>query len=55
MSKINVPEATAKSYWKDRARQLTKIQEEYAGTPWAYFAERDGKRDLGMRWQPKKK
>jgi hypothetical protein len=55
MPKINITEPTAKTYAKDRATLLNKIQEEHAGTPWAYFAERDSKRDMGMTWEPKKK
>jgi hypothetical protein len=55
MPKIRVAEGKARAYAKDRAQLLKKIQEEHAGTPWAYFAERDGKRDLGMAWEPKNK
>ena len=55
LPKINIPEPAAKTYAKDRANLLKKIQEEHAGTPWAYAAERDSKRGLGMAWEPKKK
>ena len=53
--KINVPEGEAKAYAKELAKLLTKIQEEHAGTPWAYFAERDSKRNMGMTWEPRRK
>jgi hypothetical protein len=50
-----VTETKAKDLVKARAKLLQKIQEDYADTPWAYFAEREGKRDLGMEWAAKKK
>jgi hypothetical protein len=50
-----VTEANAKNGVKERAILLKKMQEDHAGTPWAYFAERDSKRDLGMAWVAKKK
>ena len=53
--KISVPEAKAKALLKTRSKHLQKIQEEHAGTPWSYFAERESKRDLGMEWVGKKK
>jgi hypothetical protein len=55
LPKISVTQAEAKTYAKNRAKLLQKIQEEHAGTPWAYFAERESKRDLGMMWAAKKK
>lgn len=55
LPKINVTEPRAKGLVKVRAKLLTKIQEENAGTPWAYFAELESKRDLGMQWVAKKK
>jgi len=53
--KATVTEPKAKSYVKDRAKRLEQIQKDHPGTPWAYFAERDSKRDLGMAWVAKKK
>ena len=53
--KITVTESRAKALVKDRERLLKKIQEDHPGTPWAYFAERDSKRLLGMTWEPMKK
>ena len=53
--KITVPEGKAKTMSKERLNRLKKIQEEHAGTPWAFFAERESKRDLGMEWAAKKK
>jgi hypothetical protein len=54
-AKIRVPEGKAKTLVKDRLKLLKKIQDENPDTPWAYFAERESKRDLGMEWVPKKK
>jgi len=53
--KISVTEAKAKDLVKTRSKLLKQIQEEYADTPWAHFAERESKRDLGMEWTAKKK
>jgi hypothetical protein len=53
--KINIPEGAAKDVAKTRLKLLESIQKQHAGTPWAYFAERDGKRDMGMAWAAKKK
>jgi hypothetical protein len=53
--KISVTEAKAKALVKDRQKLLKTIQEEHADTPWAYFAERESKRDLGMEWTARKK
>jgi hypothetical protein len=55
MPKINVTEPRAKQYVKERAKLLQKIQDDHGGTPWAYFAERDSKRELGMAWVARKK
>jgi hypothetical protein len=40
---------------KTRIKLLKRIQEEYADTPWAHFAERESKRDLGMERAARKK
>ena len=53
--KIAVTENKPKNWARERMRRLRKIQEDHAGTPWAFFAERDSKRDLGMEWVPRKK
>jgi hypothetical protein len=53
--KITVTEQKAKAYVKDRAKLLEQIQKDHAATPWAYFAERDARRELGMAWEPRKK
>lgn len=53
--KPNVTEPRAKAYVKERAKLLATIEQEHAGTPWAYFAERDSKVALGMMWGPRKK
>jgi hypothetical protein len=50
-----VTEPKAKQYARERSKLLQKMQVDHAGTPWAYFAERDSKRDLGMTWVAKKK
>jgi hypothetical protein len=53
--KLNVTEPKAKSLAKARLKLLNQIQKEHAETPWAFFAERESKRDLGMEWMGKKK
>lgn len=53
--KITVTESKAKSLAKDCGRLLKKIQEEHPGTPWAFFAERENQREIGLAWEPKKK
>jgi len=53
--KIAVTEGKAKAYAKDRLKRLKKIQDDYAETPWAYFADRETRRDVGMEWVVKKK
>jgi hypothetical protein len=53
--KISVTETKAKDLAKTRIKLLKRIQEEYAETPWAFFAERESKRDLGMEWAAKRK
>ena len=55
LPKIVVPEAKAKNFAKGYGKLLQTIQKNYADTPWAYFAERDSQRALGMQWMPKKK
>lgn len=49
--KVSVPEFKVKTMAKECMKLLQKMQEDYAETPWAYFAERDGKRELGMEWR----
>jgi hypothetical protein len=34
---------------------LQKFQDEHADTPWADYASRDAKRELGMQWAARKK
>jgi hypothetical protein len=53
--KLSVTENKAKDLAKTRLKLLKKIQEDYADTPWAYFAERESKRNVGMEWAAKKK
>jgi hypothetical protein len=54
-SNAQVTEAKAKDYAKDTMKRWQKIQADYPDTPWAYFAERESQRPLGMEWTPKKK
>jgi hypothetical protein len=53
--KIGVTEAKAKELAKHVKKLWTQIQEKYPDTPFAYFAERESRRDLGMTWTAKKK
>lgn len=53
--KLRITEAKAKDLAKHRQKLLKKIQEDYADTPWAYFAERESRRSLGMEWMAMKK
>jgi hypothetical protein len=53
--KLKVTESKAKGLAKDRLKHLQKIQEEHPDTPWAFFAERESKRDMGMDWTPTKR
>jgi hypothetical protein len=53
--KIHVTEQRAKDLAKARATLLQKFQDEHADTPWAYYASRDAKRELGMQWAARKK
>ena len=53
--KINVTEGKAKQVAKERLKRLEKIQQDHAETPWAYFAERESQRNLGMEWVARKK
>jgi hypothetical protein len=55
LPKIGVTEKKAKDFTKERGRLLARIQELYPNTPWAYFAERESRRDVGMVWVAKKK
>jgi hypothetical protein len=48
--RISVRESVAKKLAKERGKLLQRIQTDYAGTPWAYFAERESRRELGMAW-----
>jgi hypothetical protein len=51
---LTIFEQKPKTLAKERRKLLERIQEVHADTPWAYFAEREGRRDLGMRWVAKK-
>jgi hypothetical protein len=51
--KLSVFETKVKVRARDRLKLLKGIQTDYAGTPWAYFAERESQRLLGMRWVAK--
>lgn len=53
--KVTVTEQKAKVLAKERKKLLERIQKEYPETPWAYFAERESSRALGMVWTAKKK
>ncbi len=55
LPKITIPEMKAKQLAKDRLKVLAKIQNDYPDTPWAYFAERESRRELGIQWAPKTK
>jgi hypothetical protein len=54
-AKIGVTEKKAKDLAKQLKKRWTQIQEDYADTPFAYFAERESRRDQGMTWVAKKK
>ena len=53
--KVSVTEYKAKQWAKERLKRLRTIQVDHAGTPWAFLAERESERELGMAWVPKKK
>jgi hypothetical protein len=52
---ITVTEQKPRNGARERQRLLRRLQEIHAETPWAYFAERESRRDLGMTWTAKKK
>jgi hypothetical protein len=54
-SKIGVPETKAKELAKQLKKLWGRIQEDYPDTPFAFFAERETRRDLGMTWAARKK
>lgn len=43
-------EGKAKTLLADSRKHLVKMQQDYAETPWAYFAEREAKREPGLAW-----
>lgn len=47
---LTVSEKKPKTLASDRRKLLARIQEVHVDTPWAYFAERESRRDLGMKW-----
>lgn len=49
------PEAKVKALAKDRAKRLSLLEKDYADTPWAHFAAREGERWIGMEWMTRKK
>ncbi len=51
---LHITEAKAKQFAQDRARRLRAFREEHAGTPWAFFADIEAGRLLGMEWTPAK-
>lgn len=51
----NVREPQMRAQIKVRAEILASIQKEAPGTPWAYFAEKESQRPLGMTWVAAKK
>jgi hypothetical protein len=51
--RLSVLETKVKVRAKECLKLLKGIQADYAGTPWAYFAERESQRPLGMRWVAK--
>jgi hypothetical protein len=52
--KVRVSEGKVKTMAKECLKRLEKMQQDYAETPWAFFAERDSKRDWGMEWRTTK-
>jgi hypothetical protein len=54
-AKIGVTEKKAKDLGKQLKKHWAQIQEDYPDTPYAYFAERESRRDPGMTWVAKKK
>ena len=48
--KLSVTEAKAKDLFKQRGKLIKKVQEDYVSTPWDYFAERESKYQLGLKW-----
>jgi len=54
-AKLGITESKAKALAKDAKMRLKKMQEDYAETPWAFFAERESQRELGMNWVGRKK
>jgi hypothetical protein len=53
--KVTVTEKKAKDLAKQLKQRWAQIQEDYPDTPFAYFAERESRRDPGMTWAVKKK
>jgi hypothetical protein len=51
---LHIPEPKAKRYAEDRAKRLSGFRAEHADTPWAFFADLEGGRLLGMEWSPAK-
>ena len=53
--KLHVTETKPKVFAKERGKLLQKLQEEHAGTPWAHFAEKESRGEVGLAWEPRKK
>jgi len=53
--KLTIPESKVKALAKDVRNRLKKMQEDHAETPWAFFAERESRGELGMDWAGRKK
>lgn len=55
VSKITVSERKAKDLAKTVKNRWEKIQKDNPDTPWAYFAQRENERLIGMEWAARKK
>lgn len=51
---LHVLEQKAKAYAKERSKRLSALRKQHAETPWAFFADVEGGRLLGMTWAPAK-
>lgn len=51
---MHIDEVKVKRCAEDRAKRLSKLRADHASTPWAFFADIEGDRLLGMLWSPAK-
>lgn len=51
---VQFVERKSKVYQADRTKRLQQFRTEHADTPWAFFADIEGGRLLGMEWAPAK-